>query len=386
MPQRLPGVVKALGAVSLLTDVSSEMIYPLLPSFLTGPLKAGPAALGLIEGLAEAAASLLKLAAGRVSDWLPRRKPLVVAGYAVSSVARPLVALATSAHHVLWIRLADRAGKGTRGAPRDALIAEVTPADARGRAFGFHRAMDHTGALLGPLAAAALLGLGMDLRAVFMAAALPALVSLLVLVLAVKESPRAGAAPSQPGAPGGRLSSSLRRYLAVVALFTLGSSSDAFLLLRAQEAGIALYGLPLLWTLHNGVKAALSTHAGQLSDRVGRRPAIAAGWAVYAATYAGFAHASSAASLAALFACYGLYHAFSEGPERALVADLAGADRRGAAFGAYHAVTGVMLLPASLLTGWLWQSHGSQTALLACGGLALLAAAGLVLLVEEPKG
>jgi MFS family permease len=134
------------------------------------------------------------------------------------------------------------------------------------------------------------------------------------------------------------------------------------------------------------VKAALSTHAGQLSDRVGRRPAIAAGWAVYAATYAGFAHASSAASLAALFACYGLYHAFSEGPERALVADLAGADRRGAAFGAYHAVTGVMLLPASLLTGWLWQSHGSQTALLACGGLALLAAAGLVLLVEEPKG
>jgi MFS family permease len=378
-------MVKALGAVSLLTDVSSEMIHPLLPSFLTGPLKAGPAVLGVIEGLAEAASSLLKLLAGRASDRLPRRKPLVVAGYALSSLARPLMALATSSHHVLWIRLADRVGKGTRGAPRDALIAEVTPAQERGRAFGFHRAMDHAGALLGPLAAAGLLALGLDVRVVFALAAIPAFASLAVLVLGVKETPRANPPVAGPQPSRGGLPPALRRYLGVVALFTLGSSSDAFLILRAQEAGIALAGLPLLWALHNAVKAALSTHAGQLSDRIGRRPAIAAGWTVYAATYAGFALFSSVAAMAALFACYGLFHAFSEGPERALVADLAGTDARGAAFGAYHAITGALLLPASLITGWLWQSHGSGAALLACAAIALAAAAGLLLLVEEPR-
>lgn len=382
MPAPLPRSVKALGAVSLLTDVSSEMIYPLLPSFLTGSLKAGPALLGLIEGLAEAAASLVKLAAGRASDALPRRKPLVVAGYALSSLARPLVAVATTPYHVLWIRLADRIGKGTRGAPRDALVAEATPSDIRGRAFGFHRAMDNAGALLGPLAAAGLLALGLPLRVVFALAAVPAVLSLGVLVFGVQEAPRDSAHATTPIAAAS-FPRSFRLYLVVLAVFTLGNSSDAFLILRAQEAGVGLAAVPLVWTLHNLVKAAASTHAGALSDRLGRRPAIALGWAVYALSYAGFALATSALAVTLLFACYGIFHALCEGPERALVADLAGESARGAAFGAYHAVTGAMLLPASLLTGWLWQSYGSAAALLTGAALAGTAAGSLFVLVEE---
>jgi len=379
VPARLPRTVKALGAVSLLTDVSSEMIYPLLPSFLTVQLRAGPAFLGVVEGLAEAVASLLKLVAGRASDALPRRKPLVVAGYSLSSLVRPLMAVATAPHHVLWIRLADRIGKGTRGAPRDALVAEVTPPEIRGRAFGFHRAMDNVGALLGPLAASALLALGLELRAVFALAAVPALLSLGLLVFAVQEAPRVAAAAAAPRAGAASFSRSCRVYLCVLALFTLGNSSDAFLILRAQECGVSLAAIPLVWTLHSGMKAAASTHAGALSDRLGRRRAIALGWAVYAMSYVGFALATSAPQVTLLFAGYGVFHAFSEGPERALVADLAGTSSHGAAFGAYHAVTGAMLLPASLLTGWLWQSYGAATALMTGAALAGVAAIGLLL-------
>lgn len=385
MASPLPRTVRALGAVSLLTDVSSEMIYPLLPAFLTGPLRAGPAVLGLIEGLAEAVASLLKLVAGRVSDRLPRRKPLVVLGYALSSCARPLVALATGPFQVLLIRLADRIGKGARGAPRDALVAEVTPASGLGRAYGFHRAMDNAGAFLGPLLAAALLGFGLELRSVFALAALPALLSLAVLVVGVREEPRgARPAPERPAAtaPEDR---AFRRYLAVLAVFTLGNSSDAFLLLRAQDAGVGAAALPLVWALHNLVKAAAGTHGGALSDRLGRRRAIALGWLVYALAYAGFALVASAAGVVLLFGCYGVFHALTEGPERALVAELGGPEARGAAFGAYHAVTGLALLPASLLTGWLWQVYGAATALLTGAALAGAAAAGLLLLVEERR-
>lgn len=404
---RLPGTVKALGAVSLLTDVGSEMIYPLLPAFVTGTLRAGPAVLGAIEGLAEATASLVKLASGRLSDRLPRRKPLVVAGYALSSLARPLVALATGAGHVLAIRLADRLGKGVRGAPRDAIVAAVTPPPLRGRAYGFHRAMDHTGAFAGPLLATALLALGFELRTVFALAALPGLAAVAVLVLAVREEPRAGepalaasAASAGPGddtaGPSPTLASaapvkaaalprSFRAYLVVLALFTLGNSSDAFLLLRAQEAGVGLWAIPLLWAFHHLVKALASTHGGALSDRLGRKPAIAAGFLAYALAYAGFAWATSPLQVFALFALYGLHHALCEGPERALVADLAAEGARGRAFGAYHAVTGAMLLPASLLTGALWQAYGAQAALLTGAALAGTAALGLVLLVRETR-
>ena len=369
----LPRTVRTLGTVSLLTDMSSEMIYPLLPSFLVGSLRAGPAFIGLVEGAAESVASLMRLVAGRLSDRMPRRKPLIVAGYALSSLARPLVAAAAAPWHVFVVRIADRIGKGVRGAPRDALLAEVTPAADLGRAYGFHRGMDHLGAVAGPLIASALLLWRQDLRMVFALAAVPALLSVIVLVVAVREPPRTIPA-REAHAPAIPLPKTLRRYLVVLALFTLGNSSDAFLLLRAQEAGIALPLIPILWAALHVVKSSASTAGGALSDRIGRRPAIAAGWLLYAACYAGLAVASRPWEAWALFGVYGLFTALTEGPERALVADLAPAQGRGAAFGAFHAVTGVMLLPASLLTGLLWQSFGAAAALLTGAGLALTAA------------
>jgi MFS family permease len=389
----LPKTVKTLGLVSLLTDASSEMIYPLLPSFLSGTLKAGPAFLGLVEGAAEAVASLLKLVAGRLSDRAPRRKPFVAFGYGLSTLARPLVALATAPVHVLAIRLADRAGKGVRGAPRDAILAAVTPAPERGRAFGFHRAMDHAGAMLGPLLASAVLLVTSDLRTVFGLAFVPGLLALAVLALGVEEPRRGPAAGAQgpPGlepeepfsGPGDRRA--LYRYLAVLGLFSLGNSSDAFLLLRAQEAGVSLVLIPVLWTFHHGVKAAASTWGGRLSDRVGRKPAILLGWGVYALSYLGFALASGPAAIVALFGVYGFFHALTEGPEKALVADLAPPHARGAAFGLYHAVTGAALLPASVLTGGLWQRFGPVAALGTGAALAGLAAVALSALVREPR-
>jgi MFS family permease len=386
VPPPLHRNVKALGFVSLLTDASSEMIYPLLPAFLTGPLRAGPALLGVIEGLAEALAALVKVVSGRLSDRLPRRKPLVVAGYGLSSLARPLVALAAAPLHVLAVRLADRLGKGVRGAPRDALLAEVTPTDQRGRAFGFHRAMDHAGAMAGPLLASGVLLFTDELRVVFAAAAVPAALAVAVLVLGVREERRA-LAPSPTvvdGSPAVPLEGGFRRYLFVLAVFTLGNSSDAFLLLRAQETGLGVAFIPALWAWHHLVKAGGSTWGGTLSDRIGRKRAILLGWAAYGVSYAGFALAGSPLVVVALFAVYGVFHALTEGPERALVADLAGPAARGRAFGLFHAVTGAMLLPASLLTGLLWQRFGGATALGAGAALAGVAAVGLALLVPEP--
>ena len=381
--------VRSLGVVSLLTDASSEMIYPLLPAFLTGTLRAGPAFLGVVEGLAEAVAAGLKIVSGRLSDRLLRRKPLVVAGYSLSSFARPLVALATAPAHVLAVRLVDRVGKGVRSAPRDALLAEVVPREERGRAFGFQRAMDHAGAMVGPLLASAALVVMHDLRLVFALAAIPAALAVATLVLGVREEPRRlVASPRRTMVPtstgSGPLEPGLRRYLGVLALFTLGNSSDAFLLLRAQETGVALAAIPALWALHHLVKSAASTWGGALSDRVGRRRVILAGWGVYALAYAGFAVAASPLAIVALFAFYGLFHALTEGAERALVADLAGEAARGRAFGLFHAVTGATLLPASLMTGFLWQRFGGSAALGAGAALAALAAVCLFLLVPEP--
>jgi MFS family permease len=378
--------VKALGVVSLLTDASSEMIYPLLPAFLTGPLRAGPALLGVIEGLAETVAAVAKVVSGRVSDRLPRRKPLVVAGYGLSSLARPLVALAAAPVHVLAVRLADRLGKGVRGAPRDALLAEVTPTDQRGRAYGFHRAMDHAGAMVGPLLASVVLLFTEDLRVVFAAAAVPAALAMATLIFGVREERRAPAAPPTPARPdsGSPLESGFRRYLVVLAVFTLGNSSDAFLLLRAQETGLPVALIPALWAWHHLIKAGGSTWGGTLSDRVGRKRAILLGWAVYGLSYAGFALAGSPLAIVGLFAVYGVFHALTEGPERALVADLAGPEVTGRAFGLFHAVTGAALLPASLLTGLLWQRFGATAALGTGAALAGVAALGLHLFVPEP--
>ncbi len=338
MTAPLPRAVKTLGLVSLLTDASSEMIYPLLPAFLTGTLKAGPAFLGVVEGFAEAVAAFVKIGSGVLSDRVARRKPVVVAGYGLSSLTRPLVALATAPVHVLAVRLLDRVGKGVRSAPRDALLAEVTAPEDRGRAFGFHRAMDHTGAMIGPLLASAALLVTHDLRTVFALAAIPAALAMAALVFGVREPTRKEAGP--PGLPESGASATgdlggrpFRLYLLVLAVFTLGNSSDAFLLLRAQEAGVTLTFIPLLWAFHHLVKAGASTWGGTLSDRWGRRRAILGGWTVYVLAYAGFALARSPLQVVSLFGVYGLFHALTEGPERALVADLTGSAGRGRALG-----------------------------------------------------
>ncbi len=385
-----PNVI-ALGAVSLLTDASSEMIYPLLPFFLTRVLGAGPAFVGLIEGIAESTASLLKLASGWASDRWRRRKGLVLGGYALSSCARPLVAVATAPWHVLAIRFVDRVGKGVRTSPRDALLADSTDPDHLGRAFGFQRAMDHLGAAIGPLVASGLLyGLGWDLRAVFWAAAAPALASILVLGAGVTEVPPRPRPPAGALEPALRAASPLphpfRRYLLVVVLFTLGNSSDAFLLLRAQEAGVAAVALPVLWAAFHVVKSATSTPLGGLSDRWGRRRVIRLGWFLYAAVYAGLAAAPGRLALWALVLAYGVYYGLTEGVERALVADLVPSAGRSTAYGWFHTAVGLAALPASLLAGALWQAFGSAWAFGFGAALALAAAALLPMALSHEGG
>jgi len=374
----ISGNVLALGLVSLLTDVSSEMIYPLLPLFLTGVLGAGPAFLGAIEGVAESTAALLKLASGVVSDRVRRRKPLVLAGYALSALARPLVALAATPAFVLGVRFGDRIGKGLRTSPRDALIADSVEPALRGRAYGFHRSMDHAGALLGPLVAAGLLGwYSLDLRTVFWWAAVPGLLAVLLIAAAVRDVPR----PPLPERSAAKLSlphGQLRTYLLILLLFTLGNSSDAFLLLRAGELGVAPARLPLLWAFFHLVKMLSVFPFGALSDRIGRRGVIIAGWGVYAAAYLGFALATSELQIWLLFAGYGLFYGLTEGAEKALVADLAAPAERGSAFGWFNAAIGLGALPASLLFGALWQWSGPLTAF-GCG--AVLAALAAVLLL-----
>jgi MFS family permease len=390
-PPRLGRTVVALSAVSFLTDLSSEIIYPLLPLFLTTVVGASAAALGAIEGAAETTAALLRLASGWWSDRVARRKPLVLAGYALAAAARPLVALATSAGQVLAVRVTDRVGKGIRGAPRDALIADAVPAALRGRAFGLHRAADHLGAVAGPLVAFALLHFaGLPLRTVFLWAALPGAAAVLVLWLGVVERPRAAAAaashtprPAAVVAEPGRLGGPLWRYLATVLLFTLGNASDAFLLLRAAQLGVPAAAVPLLWALLHVVKSGTSVVGGDLSDRVGRRPLIVAGWLVYGGVYLLFAEATAAWHAWALFVVYGVHFGLTEGAEKALVADLAPADRRGTAFGWYNLAIGVGALPASVLFGVLWDRFGAATAFRTGAALALAAAVGLVVMLPR---
>lgn len=400
-PARLPRTVVWFGVVSFLTDASGEMIYPLVPLFLTSVLGGTIAFVGIIEGVAEATAALFKLVSGRIADRVPRKKPLVVFGYTLSTLARPLVSLAGSPWHVLLARFADRIGKGVRSSPRDALVADVTPRDQRGRAYGYHRAMDNGGAVLGPLVGFGLMyGAGLGLRAIFALAIVPGLLAVTALVLGVREAPREPAAPAASQQKNAATPQDpeearrLRRYLLTLALFTLGNASDAFLLVRAaqvfhpdQPLGSAILADPrilLLWTLHNGVKALLSQRGGALSDRVGRRRVIVAGWAVYALTYLAFAYAVAPWQIWALFAFYAGYYALVEGAEKAMVADLAGEGRRGRAFGLYHAVVGAMSLPASALFGFLYKTHGALAAFGTAAALAALGSLLLYALVPEP--
>lgn len=381
------GNVLWLGIVSLLTDLSSEMIYPLLPFFLTTTLGAGPAFLGIVEGIAEATASLLKLASGWFSDRIGRRKPLVLIGYGLASVARPLIALATAPWHVLVIRFADRVGKGIRSAPRDVLLTDAIDPANRGAAFGFHRSADHAGAVLGPLLAAGLLLIApANYRLVFAIAAVPAALSVLVLWLRVRESRSVAAEKTRPAFEGfAVLPRELRVFLLVLVLFTLGNATDAFLLLRAQQLGVPLTLIPALWAALHVSKMIWSMPGGMLADRFGARRAIIAGWLLYACVYAAFAQASAAWHVWVIFSFYGLFYGLTEAPEKALVALLSTQANRGAAFGAYHFAIGVAALPASVIFGVLWQRLGAATALWTGAGLAVFAAACLaVVRLESP--
>ncbi len=390
--RRLPVTVLVLGTASLLTDLSSEMIYPLLPVFLATLLGAGAAALGAIEGAAEATASLLKIVSGRVADKMKRRKPLVIAGYTISGTARPLIGFAAVWPVVLGLRVLDRVGKGVRTSPRDALIADVTPLDRRGRAYGLHRAMDNAGAVLGPLAAVMLLGFGLSTRQVFYAAAVPGVLVILVLAFGVREKPRQ--IPEAPlRAPGeaaprtslGELGPTYRRLLLVIVLFTLGNSSDTFLLLRLSHAGLDEQQVALAWSAHSVMRTLAVLVGGRLADRVDRKKLLAAGWVVYSAVYVAMAMFHSATALVVLLVLYGIYYGAAEPTERAIVADLAPAHLRGSAFGWYHGAVGIAALPASALFGLIWLGFGAPAAFITGAVLAVFALCGLAFTVRRPS-
>lgn len=379
--------VIVLGLVSLCNDASSEMIYPLLPVFLTTTLGASAEMLGWIEGVAETTAAVLKLFSGWISDRMRKRKGLAVVGYMLSAVTRPFMAMASAGWHVLFIRLGDRIGKGVRTAPRDALIADSTDPGRRGKAFGFHRAMDHAGAVIGPILAMAILALAAEnYRLVFWLAAIPALIGVAILIFAAREIIPTGAAK----APSFRLAAfdrNFKFYLLIIILFTLGNSSDAFLLLRARDLGVPATLLPLLWLFHHLIKMAASTPGGQLSDRMGRKKVIITGWLVYAVVYLGFAACTNAWHIWALFAAYGLYFGLTEGAEKAMVADLVRPELRGSAFGVYNFAIGIGALPASVIMGVLWHRLNPGVAFTFGAVLAALAALLLtrVVSVEEER-
>jgi len=381
----LPKAVVLLGFTSFFTDVASEMIFPLLPAFLV-TLGAGPAFLGIIEGAADATASLLKLAMGYASDRTPRKKPLVLFGYLLASAIRPLVAVATSPWQVFAVRLTDRVGKGIRSTPRDALIASSAPPGTIGRAFGFHRAMDHAGAVVGPLLATSLLAIGVSLRNVFLIAAIPGVVACLC-VLFVREPRDADRVAVRDAPVAGHLPARLRTYFAILLLFCLANSSDAFLLLRAKEVGVPVALIPIVWTVLHISKLVSSYVGGAWSDRKPRAHLIASGWLIYALAYVGFGVARTPLQIWGLMVLYGCYYGLTEPAEKALVKDLAPEIVRGRALGMYNFLVGASALPASLFIGWLWESFGARVAL-GAGAIAALVASGLLVLWQwqSPEG
>ncbi len=410
---RLPPNVFAISLVSFLNDASSEIVYPFLPLFLA-LVGASPFAIGLIEGGAESVSSLLKLFSGYFSDRRGRRKGLVVFGYGLAGLMRPLLAFATSWPQVLFIRLSDRVGKGVRSAPRDAMIADAALPQERGLAFGFHRAMDHAGAVVGPLlgfaglyfvAANPASPTAGDYRTLFLLASIPALAAVLVAAFFVRETrrqasggdaatPTAPATPEAAAAPAAtpvlRLSlrgfdSNFKRFLVILALFTLSNSSDAFLLRRATDAGVSEALIPLLWAALHVSKVASSILGGDLSDRLGRKTLIVSGWLLYAAVYLGFAYVSTPGEVWALFLVYGVYFGLVEGSEKALVADLVRPAQRGTAYGFYNLAFSFTVLPASLLMGALWQWRGPATAFAVSAAISALTALLLALTIRPAR-
>ena len=377
--------VLALSLVSLLNDTSSEIIYPLLPAFLALTLGASPFAIGLIEGVAESVASVLKLFSGYLSDKFGTRKLPVFLGYSLAAVTRPFLSFVTTWPQVLVVRTADRLGKGIRGSPRDALIAASVPTADRGFAFGFNRAADNMGAVLGPVIGFLLLysiarnadnPTAHEYQQVFLYASIPVVLGLIVIVAFVREKDRAASANG--GMPIkfslGAFDNRFKLYLGIVALFTLSNSSDAFLLLRAEQSGIAPVLLPILWVVLNISKVVSSLIGGHLSDIIGRRPLIVSGWIVYALVYVGFAFVGGAWQAWTLFVIYGAYFGLTEGTEKALVADMVSEDKRGTAYGFYNLAIGITVLPASLLFGLIWDTYGAPTAFVASAVVSVVSA------------
>lgn len=383
----LPSAVWLLSFISLLNDTASDMLYPLVPLYLTSVLTAGPKALGLIEGIAEAAGSLLKLFSGVVMDRTRSAKPWILFGYGIAGFSRPLLALASSWVEVLFIRFADRVGKGLRTSPRDALLAASVAPAQRGLAFGLHRAMDNAGAVAGPLIAAALLAMGFVIKDLFLIAVLPAVICL-ILAMLLKEPQDALIAVGKPAFSWSMadMPAVYKRYLVVVALFTLGNSSNMFLLLRAKELGLPEAEVPLAWALVSAIAMLFATPLSALSDRYGRVRFIAGGWLAYGLFYLGLGmlRPGTPLMLFGLFAFYGLFVAATEGVEKALVADLAPQRLTGTAFGWFNLTTGAMLLPASIVFGWIYQQAGAAAAFGFSAACALTANGLLLLWVRIP--
>jgi len=385
-----------LGIVSLLTDVSSEMIFTLVPLFLSNVLGASTSIIGLVGGLSDGSDAIFRVFSGWLSDRVGKRKPLSVLGYSISTIARPFMYLATSWGSVLAIRFSDRVGKGIRTAPRDALVADSVSVGERGRGFGLHRAMDTFGAVLGLAIAAVIIylvqggELTLSLKAyqwLVLVGTVPAVLAVIMLLFFVQEKKPLPVSCSHQGFSLNKLvagfDTRFKMFLAIMAVFTLGNSSDFFVILRAQNLGSSVFHVALMLVLFNATYAAISLPAGILSDRLGRRRVIALGWFIYALVYVGFALASSLWQVWLLFASYGIYYGVVEGVARAFVADLVPEEKRGTAYGLYHGVVGIILLPASLIAGWLWQAFSPAAPFYFGAGLAFLAMLGMMALIRE---
>ncbi|MGA7616541.1 MAG: MFS transporter [Thermoanaerobaculia bacterium] len=368
--------VVLLGLAALLNDVSSDIIYPLLPIFLTTTVGATPVILGMIEGSAEALSAFLKLGSGLLSDRLPRRKPFIAGGYLVAGLSRALIAVAAFWPAVFTARLLDRTGKGIRSAPRDAMICDVTPESDRGRAFGLHRAFDHAGAVVGPLLAALMLGvIHLKIRTIFFLAVIPALLAVILLVFFLKETRRVIASPTSGAVPGRRLPSTFWIPIGSIALFYFANSSDVFLILKAYDAGVREAWIPVLWAAHHLVKALFSTHAGAWSDRIDRRNLLIAGWLIYALIYFLFPMSRSLIVFLILFVVYAIPFTLTEGVERAWIGSKVEKRLLGKAFGVYYLVMGIFTLGGTALFGWLYEHVNPATAFTVGAITATVAAA-----------
>jgi MFS family permease len=385
-PPRVPPAVKGLSLVSLFNDFASEMVYPLLPAFVVGTLGGGPALLGVLDGAADLTSAVLKVVSGRLADRPRLRGPLILLGYATAVLVRPLIAMAGAAWQVVAFRIVDRVGKGIRTPPRDALIAGVTPPEARGRAFGFHRGADHLGAVVGSLTAWYLLSRGADVRHVIEWSVVPGVVAFVVLA-AVLRGTRAAVVPAPRSAAvadsGGRVFWAPVAALTGLSFFRV---PEALLLLRLQDTGVAVAVVPLVWAGLHVVRSASSYPGGWLTDHLGPRATVAAGGLVFGAVVAALGAALGPAAAVATFLALGLVAGLTESAERALVARLAPV-RTGRGFGLYHALTGAAALPAGLLFGWLYQTAGGPVALLAsAAGMALAVVAWLLVSPRTREG